>query len=123
MSYVDTTNAIKGILTEQDVTVDRKDGSNFVFRVKPLSARQFARITKGNNENSVKADVGEGYAVMEDVIIECVVSPKIIRESPDKAATDQISIDSLPMDLVNKIFESIFKISGLSTEEDEETKN
>ena len=123
MSYVDTANAIKGILTEQDVTVDRKDGSNFVFRVKPLSARQFARITKGKNENSVKADVGEGYAVMEDVIIECVVSPKIIRESPDKAATDQISIDSLPMDLVNKIFESIFKISGLSTEEDEETKN
>jgi len=123
MSYVETANLVKQMLVEQDVTIERKDGNNLIFRIRPISAREFAKISKGKSESTVKDDVGEGFSMMEKVVLDCTVSPKIVPGDPSTVPADQISIDSLPMDLLNKIFENIFKISGLTSDEEEESKN
>jgi len=123
MSYVDTANAVKQMLVEQDVTIERKDGSGLVFRVRPVSAREFAKITKGKSQSGMQDDVGEGFGMMERVVIDCTINPKIVPGDPSSVPADQISIESLPMDLLNKLFERIFKVSGLTSDEEEESKN
>ena len=123
MSYVDTATRIKGMLVEQDLKVTRKDGSEFLFRVRPVSAKEFAKMSRGKSQSSLKEDVGEGFGLMESTIVSCVVEPKIVSGDATSAGEGEVSIESFPMDLMNKLFEAIFKLSGLSSEEEEETKN
>lgn len=123
MSYEDTRNRLKGILVSQDIEVKRKgDPVGFKFKVRPLSAREFAVMTKGKSQSDIE-EVGTGFALIENVLTTCVEEPKIVRDKPDQTPADCVSIDSLPMDVSNKIFEEVFRISGLSPEEDEESKN
>jgi len=120
MSYEETRDKIRGILVQQDVLIERKgDDYKYMFKVRPLSAREFAVMTQGKQGQ----DGGVGFNLVEDVLVACVISPKIVRTVPDETPAENLSIDSLPIDLANKTFEKIFQISGLGPDEDEEAKN
>ena len=97
-------------------------GSGYVFKVRPLTAREFAGMGKGKTEKDLN-DSGAGFKVIEDVLTSCVIQPKIILGTVSEAKADEVSLDSIPLDLMNDLFGMVFKISGLSPEEDEEQKN
>lgn len=123
MSYTETANTIKQMLVEQDITIERKDGNHLMFRIRPISAREFAKVTKGKSQSGMQDDIGEGFVTMERIVMDCVINPKIVTGDPASVPADQLSIESVPMDLLNKVFDKILRISGLTADEEEESKN
>jgi len=87
------------------------------FKIRKVTVRSLSMLT-GELTSGSEVKMEQFIPVMERVLCDCVVEPKILSQGTDEA----IGVNELPADIAIQLFYEILKFSGLAPEQVEELR-
>ena len=124
MSYQDTINQLKSRKKILDITVKSTiDNSEYKFQIRRMTPKEYSVITSGKTKNTLAGDLGVNYAIMEEIVCSCTVSPKIVNKSGEECGEQELSVNDLSLDIMNGLLYEIYVVSGVLERQEEEQKN